>query len=226
MQSYRGILMRAAPGTHELVAARIVHLLPANSRVLDVGAGEGALSLRLVDAGDRVVAVDIDKGEWNIEQVPFSVLHIDDGLRPSADGIFDAIVCVEVVEHLEDPWRSFRECRELLRPEGYLLLTTPNVTSFLSRLQFLIRGRFHQFEPSDLVTGHIYPMTSFEIETIAERTGWTIAEVQPVGYLPILDFSTKSPMSILINLGRLGAYLLARVRKHGWCLAFVLRRST
>jgi 2-polyprenyl-3-methyl-5-hydroxy-6-metoxy-1,4-benzoquinol methylase len=92
---------------------------------------------------------------------------------------FDAACCLEVIEHVENPWKLFRDISETLRPGGRLLLSTPNVASFLSRLIFLRSGKFHQFGTEDIAYGHINPVTPFEMETIADRAGWSVLEMQP-----------------------------------------------
>jgi 2-polyprenyl-3-methyl-5-hydroxy-6-metoxy-1,4-benzoquinol methylase len=215
--------MHADMGVHELVVDRAKSLLPAHARILDLGAG--TLSLRLSEAGFDVVALDVDEAKWKLAEVPFRVLDINKGLRESVDGEFDAVVCVEVIEHIENPWNLLRECRELVRPGGYLILSTPNITSFYSRLLFLRPGRFHQFDSSDVAYGRIDPITSFQLEFIASRRGWKVKGIRTTGYPTIFDFSTRSAKSLLVNFRRLGSYVVARAMKRGWSIALVLRRE-
>ena len=51
----------------------------------------------------------------------------------------------------------------------HLLLSTPNITSFLSRALFFLTGRFHQFNNGDLSYGHINPVSAFELEQAATQ---------------------------------------------------------
>ena len=66
-----------------------------------------------------------------------------------------------------------RQFQRLLKPEGIMLITTPNVTSWLSRAMLLLRGRFHPFADEDVSYGHISPITPWcELELIdPRRTG-------------------------------------------------------
>jgi hypothetical protein len=99
---------------------------------------------------------------------------------------------------------------------------TPNVASFRRGI-FLRSGKFHQFGTEDIGTGH-QPVTPFEMETIADRAGWSVLEMQPGGYLPIFDLSSLRPRSIAFNFLRGLAYLVSAGNKHGWCTFFVMEK--
>src|SRR3712207_7107653 len=55
-------------------------------------------------------------------------------------GPFDMVVCVETLEHVENPRQVLRSIRSLLRPGDKLLVSTPNVTHPHSRLKMFLRG--------------------------------------------------------------------------------------
>jgi 2-polyprenyl-3-methyl-5-hydroxy-6-metoxy-1,4-benzoquinol methylase len=225
---YKGLLVHADTGLHEQLVETFRAYVAPEATVLDVGAGAGALSLRLHDAGYRVTALDVDPDEFAPrDEVSFSVLDINQGISSeTVGGPFDAACCVEVIEHVENPWRLLREIAAVVRPGGTLVVSTPNVTSFLSRLMFLLRGRFHQFGAGDLSYGHINPVTEFELGNIARNTGWTVRETRPGGYLPVLDLGERNPKMLLLNLLRLPAWALSRGdEKRGWCIISVLERT-
>jgi len=221
---YKGVLIHADTGVHDQAAGLFKQYVPLGASVLDVGAGAGALSQRLADLGYVVTALDVDAKKWIPKEIPFLQIDINCGIADSVGGPFDAACCLEVIEHIENPWNLLREIYLVLRPGGLLILSTPNVTSFLSRLIFLRTGQFHQFGDVDLSYGHINPITAFELTFIASEIGWHILEIQPGGYLPVLDFSLFSFKSLLFNILRGLAYLFARGHKRGWCLFFVMKK--
>ncbi len=225
---YKDILIHAHSGLHQETINLFSHYLPSGSRVLDIGAGAGAFSQRLADLGYQVTALDIETEKWIPKQIEFVQLNIDDGINKSLNTTekFDAVCCLEVIEHIENPWNLLREIHSLVKPGGKLILSTPNITSFLSRLIFLIKGELHQFNEAALSHGHINPLTDFEILTIANRIGWKVLEVKPGGYLPVFDFSSFTPKSLIYNLLRGISYSISiGGQKMGWCLIFVLEKQ-
>src|SRR5688572_21304377 len=164
LQYYKGILIHADTNVHEQAATLFQQHVAPKAEVLDVGGGAGAFSQRLVDLGYRVTALDSDPDKWQPANIPLLRLDSDSGIAASVDQTFDAACCLEVIEHVENPWNLLREIYSVVKPGGYLLLSTPNVTSFLSRATFALTGRFHQFEESDLSYGHINPVSAFELE--------------------------------------------------------------
>lgn len=224
LEYYRGILIHADTGLHDQAAALFRQYVPVGSTVLDVGAGAGALSQRLSDLGYAVTALDVDPAKWVPKDIPFVVLNLNVGVSGSITGEFDAVACLEVIEHVENPWHLLREMHSVLKPGGKLILSTPNVSSFLSRLVFLRTGRFHQFDEAALSYGHINPVTASELSTIASETGWHVLKIRPGGYLPVLNFSSLRPKSLIFNALRGLVYMFAAGHKRGWCLLYVLQK--
>lgn len=224
LEYYKGMLIHADTGAHEQAAALFQQYVPGGACVLDVGAGAGAFSQRLVDIGYSVTALDIDPEKWLPRDIPFLRLDIDAGITGSVNGTYDAACCLEVIEHVENAWNLLREIYAVLKPGGRLILSTPNITSFLSRLIFLRTGQFHQFDEPDLAYGHINPVTAYEIKIIARQIGWRILEIRPGGYLPVLDFSSLHPKWVAANIVRALVYPFIKGEKRGWCLFFVMEK--
>ena len=110
----------------EYLAPRPEHL------ILDLGAGEGFVQMALRDAfGCRVAALDADaailrQGLARGTETAGAVSLLGDGLRlPFPDGIFDAVVCSEVLEHVPDDAGVVGEIARVLKPGGVAALTVP-----------------------------------------------------------------------------------------------------
>lgn len=221
---YDGIEIHADIGLHEQAFEFFTKYVEKGTKVLDIGAGAGAFSKRLYNNGYNVEAIDVETFEWIPKEIPFLKLDLNKGLKSSVNKTYDALCCLEVIEHLENPWGFLREINSITNIGGKLLLTTPNITSFWSRMYFLRSGHFHGFMPYDLSYGHINPLSGYEIELIAKNTGWKVLEIRAGGYLPIFDFSEFKPKLLFSNLFRWIAYIISKGHKKGWVLMFMLEK--
>jgi len=223
-EEYAGIPIHADLGVHGAVAEIVGSKAEPGERVLDVGAGEGALTRRLLDLGYAVTALEADASNWRVPEVEPLVVDLQQPFARRLAKSFSVVVCVEVAEHIENPWHLLRELYALTEPDGYLILSTPNVQSFISRLMFMRSGRLHQFEDQDLAYGHIRPITDAELRLAAESAGWRDVVSQPAGELPVFDLSPGTLKSLIMNVFRGLAYLVGRGPKRGWCLVYRMHK--
>ena len=148
-----------APGLHEFLLQRIFpRYICAGGRALDLGAGSGALALRLRDAGWDVLAADVNAAEYKA-CLPFLQLDFNrqDFASELSSGTFRLVTCVEVIEHVENPIGFLRNVKRLLSPGGVAVLTTPNVDSTPARIKFLLRGTIRMMDAASEKT-HITPI--------------------------------------------------------------------
>lgn len=228
VRRYAGLLERADLDLHSQIAHVVLQQVPTGAKVLDMGAGEGALSKRLQDGGLDVRAVDVDVAGFQAEAVPFEPLNFDDPLSVAAfvsrnDSAFDVVLGIEVIEHVENQWAYVRQLLRLLKPGGLIVITTPNVTSWLSRATFLFRGRFHQFADEDESYGHISPITPWELELILNRIGCEDVKIRSAGTLPPIYLSGFNAATLL-SLLFLPLRPLLKGFLDGWCIMATARR--
>ena len=125
---------------HELNPARLGYVADRcrlrGASVLDVGCGAGLLSEALAREGAQVTALDLAP-----ELIEVAKLHLlESGLRvdyrlvsvetlaAQAPASFDAVTCMEMLEHVPDPGSVLRACATLLKPGGKLFVSTLNRT--------------------------------------------------------------------------------------------------
>jgi SAM-dependent methyltransferase len=118
---------------------RWVARLPREAAILDAGCGEGVLVEEFVAAGRSVVGLDLN----------FESPHVRRGsllAMPFADESFDAVLCLDALEHLPLPDQrpALRELRRVLRRQGKLLISVPNLGHLANRLRFLFHGHLRR----------------------------------------------------------------------------------
>lgn len=224
---FEGRKVMADPGIHPAMEDVISKRIFPGERVLEVGAGAGAFTLRLRKLGYKVEATDIDGDKFDISGIPFRRISLGDKLSSVfGKSRYKAVVAVEVLEHIRNPWEFFKETWELLLPDGLLFLTTPNITSFYSRIVFLREGRFLHFrDENSWKMGHINPIPFFEIEQIAKNMRFTLLLRQPIGHMPVIDLSVISLRRVIMIIPRLVFYLYVKGQKDGNVLLYCFRKT-
>ena len=140
---------------------------------LEVGAGEGVISLALLERFGRATGLDLPdvglRAQWRSRPGP-AYLHGDALRLPFDDDTFDLVVCVEVMEHVTDPVAALRELARVCR--RHLLLSVPREPLF--RGSNLVAGRYLR----DLgnTPGHLNHWSSRDFGSLVS----TVADVQQV----------------------------------------------
>ena len=124
-----------------LLAERLGDAAPL--RVLDVGTGNAGVAVALANVASlRVVALDHALNEdvrplLSATRMPLDYVVASGTTLPLQDGTFDAVLCLETIEHVPEPARLGSEIMRVLKPGGLCVITTP------ARLRFLFRRDPH-----------------------------------------------------------------------------------
>jgi SAM-dependent methyltransferase len=152
---------------------------PANQSVLDLGAGEGALTQKLYEMGFDVQACDLFPEYFKFDRVKFTNVDVTRKF-PYPDQSFDLVIAVEVTEHILDHENFFSEIYRILKPGGKLYVSTPNILSMKSRIRFLYRGFPYAFNPLEMKNydglQHVASLTPDQYNYIAVKYHFHPAE--------------------------------------------------
>jgi 2-polyprenyl-3-methyl-5-hydroxy-6-metoxy-1,4-benzoquinol methylase len=192
--------------------------LNASSRVLDVGAGSGGLSVALKArfGGEYHLADYFEPTAPALAALKAqgltTYLHCDLTAREPFAGIssgYDLVLFVEVLEHLlVNPIPLLRAMGRLARPGGHLLLTTPNQARWGNRLR-LLRGRSIRergaFPETEAPTyGHVQEYAPDELLAFLRPAGLELRSLRVVQNLPSPDPSGRARFGARLLNGRLG----------------------
>ncbi len=166
--------------------AKAAELLEGRSgTVLDAGAGAGELSESLQKMGFSVTSCDISPDSCSVKCDKVDLNKPLPYTKP-----FDHIACMEVIEHLENPYHLIREFARLTKKGGVLILSTPNIANIFSRLKFFLTGEFFLFSPAERQSGHIRPLAFWEVKEILEKSGFRLQEIHTNNYLKLCGIET------------------------------------
>ena len=102
----------------------------AGKRVLDVGCGGGILAESMARRGARVTGIDLSEKALRVAELHLLESKLDVRYEKSAvedvTGEFDAVTCMELLEHVPDPAAMVSACARLVRPGGHVFFSTIN----------------------------------------------------------------------------------------------------
>jgi SAM-dependent methyltransferase len=179
--------------------------LPAGTRVIDAGCGEGIL---VEEYADRLAIAGVDPNYASRYVRQASMLDM-----PFEADAFDRAMCLDVLEHLtyEEQPRALRELHRVLAPGGELLVSVPNLAHLQSRVHFLLTGRLirtasEQKHPGDR------PIA--EYLRLFKKAGFTVIERR--GIFPTVPVLTALIRRHPVRLAWLHRTLTAALPVPGW----------
>jgi len=96
----------------------VAQSLPANASILDAGAGECVYKSFFSHCNYMAIDLAVGESRWNYANLDYiAPLHE----MPIDDGTFDALLCTQVLEHLELPRESIKEMYRVLKPGGKMM---------------------------------------------------------------------------------------------------------
>lgn len=170
--------------------AYVINFVGDRKKVLEIGAGSGMISRKLVDLNQcQVTAAEINETSLaKLRQITRSVYKTDLN-KPGwskdfkREGKYDVVVAADVLEHLYDPWAVLAEMKLLLNDGGEIVLSLPHV-GHCGIIASLYCEDFEYKEWGLLDKTHIRFFGLNNIRALHENAGLTITDVKYVTYTP------------------------------------------
>lgn len=131
---------------YQLVTRALDGRHPGGGVLVDVGCGAGNLWSFVRNRFARYIGVDVVCYEGFPADGDFHAVDLDTGRVPVDEGSADVVAAVETIEHLENPRAFLRELARVARPGGWIVVTTPNQLSWLSKMTLVVKNRFNAFQ--------------------------------------------------------------------------------
>lgn len=169
---YEGVPIHAAKGLHERAIEVIKNRCKGRGKILELGCGSGAFSKRLQLNSFTTSSVDVSLDTFALNSESHEIDLNSNFSEQFADKNFDAIVALEVIEHLENPLHFLRQLKLIANNETAILVSFPNIHFYSSIYTFYKNGSFANWSPSLYwETGHQTILTDWLFEEHLKKTG-------------------------------------------------------
>lgn len=130
---------------NDLFRNRIIKHISPNSKILDLGAGAGIIEqLNLRGLAAYICGVDIDNRVLKNPYLHEAKIGYAESI-PYKDNSFDIVICNNVLEHLLDPEKVFKEVHRVLKKGAVFIAKTPNRYHYVTILSNFTPHWFHAF---------------------------------------------------------------------------------
>ena len=159
-------------------------------RIVDIGCGNGALCCELARHGYEVIGCEPSADELRIahDQAPELVFHklsVDDDPSAVGNESFDVAIATEVIEHLARPRNLACFGKQLLRPGGYLIISTP-YHGYLKNLVLALTNKWDAHLNPFWDGGHIKFWSRKTISRLLSENGFRVVRFIGAGRLPFI----------------------------------------
>jgi SAM-dependent methyltransferase len=186
-------------------------------RALEVGCSEGILLRQLRDDHGWVVSGIEPCSPYARHGIERFNLNISIGFFPEAcrETHFDLILCIHVIEHIADPTRFLREMASVMKPNGHILLETPN----------LWKPNFRRISANLFAAPHLVIFSPRSMRFFLNQAGFEVVKLQADGNLralarwkgsPGVVRSVPPPRNVWHGVGLVGFYRLMWLRERGY----------
>lgn len=197
------------------------------AKILDVAAAQGNFSLLLAEAGYDVTWNDLRGDLLEYVKLKYEYGKIDyvvgDVFELGYESTFDAIIITEIIEHVAHPDEFLNKIGKMVKPGGYVIMTTPNGAYMFNRLPRFSDcedpSQFEsiQFKPNS--DGHIFLIWPDEVRKLAAGAGLTVIDQRffttllTSGHLKTRIILNILPRSVIMYLEKIAGYFPAALRK-------------
>ena len=178
------------PEYYENARSDILQLLPAEShKVLEIGCGTGNTLVKLRNLGRarwvggiELNGIAAEKARKHINRIWVGDVNdwLDAKNGPAEESPFDVILCLDVLEHLVDPWTLTVRLANILKPGGSIIAVLPNIRFYKVVLKLLFEGQWEYEESGVLDSTHLRFFTRSTMIAMFEQAGLQVKVATPV----------------------------------------------
>ncbi|RYY06068.1 MAG: methyltransferase domain-containing protein [Sphingobacteriaceae bacterium] len=178
---------------HQYLLPALLPMLHRQNKILDLGCGNGALTIKLIELGFDVYGVDASAEGIEIAKKyypnRFFLQDLSTGKLPEelADTVFNTIISTEVIEHLYDPEAFIQFCKAILSNSNFaeLIISTP-YHGYLKNLIIALFGKYDAHHSPTWSGGHIKFWSRNTLTSLLINEGFEMIIFRGCGRFPYL----------------------------------------
>ncbi len=162
---------------------RFITNMPTAS--LEIGCREGLFSKSLKEKFPGIVTWGVEPDEstqvaakGNLDNAIHDSFPVKKNQLPKEH--FDLIIFNDVLEHMYDPWEALEKCHSLLKSDGIIIASIPNIRHRPILRDLILHDLFEYNEAGNLDISHIRFFTKTGMLKLFEQTGYDILEIKPL----------------------------------------------
>ncbi|MBU4353013.1 MAG: methyltransferase domain-containing protein [Nanoarchaeota archaeon] len=160
-------------GAKQSIKRTIIKKNLKGKKILDIGCGEGEVSMGLGD----ITGVDVSEPRLKIARENGLKTVKADVCKIPLNEQFDAVIVADLIEHMQRPYDLLMEANRLLKPKGQIFLETPNALNFMRFLQLLFREKTREESPN-----HLFLFDRISLTEMLLRTDFVIDKIYYYGF--------------------------------------------
>jgi len=196
-----------------------------NSRLLDLGSGDGTLSSAIQNIGWDVTGLELDPYDTDLARA--KGLNVVSGNVSDISELFhaerfDVVLAADILEHLSDPEKVLLNLVSLFRDkDSFAVVSIPNIANIVIRLQLLM-GQFNYTDRGILDRTHLRFFTKKSLLQMIDQSSCLILEIRYTS-IPVEFLFGKYGQSKIVKFLQLLSYSLAKVLPKLFAYQFVLK---
>jgi len=178
------------PGSNLRVEAA-ANILHPGQRLLDVGCGDGILGMLVRNRFEEIYGVDISDKAIEVAQrrgIKAYKVNLNVEALPFEDNYFDSITCLATLQLIYDINTMLREFNRVLKPDGELVLTVPNMRAYWRIFKLVVLGYFPRtsLDPEGYDGGTLHYFCYRNLKDLLEKSGFKVMMRRGIFCLPRL----------------------------------------